>query len=159
MQRPHFTFHSFFLPLHKFIHCYPSEASLRQVASNCAVCISAKTGWKPKRHIAQSNALGTSWPSIWRAVSAKGKIRTMPHCLLLRLQRANKLITFYPGRLPWAIILLGIRPAIARNIGCCTITLNSSPFIVGNWHTAKTGWKPKRYIVQSNALGTSWPTI
>ena len=210
----------------------------------------------------------------------------MPHCLLLRLQRANELITFYPGRMPWAIILLGLRPATARNHdccntryclysldalhaateffeiirhvrvvpchsvammrnvtsvssqqqfrdlhlskgfsgnaglirigwgkelvqshsvphlimnsplhlerelyffsnfapplhdtsdaaqylwlwtfwnfvpqfpryrGCCAITLNSSPFTMENWHTAKTGWKPKRYIAQSNALGT-----
>ncbi len=43
----------------------------------------------------------------------------MPHCLLLRLQRANELITFYPGRMPWAIILLGLRPATARNHDCC----------------------------------------
>lgn len=47
----------------------------------------------------------------------------MTHYLLLRLQRANKLIILYPGRLPWAIILLGLRPATARNIGCCTITM------------------------------------
>lgn len=43
----------------------------------------------------------------------------MTHCLLLRLQLANKLITLYPGRLPWAIILLGLRPATARNHDCC----------------------------------------
>ena len=47
----------------------------------------------------------------------------MHHCLLLRLQRANKLITFYPGRMPWAIILLGLRPATARNISCCTVSM------------------------------------
>ncbi|MES5132195.1 hypothetical protein ABVC68_02950 [Hoylesella timonensis] len=47
----------------------------------------------------------------------------MPHCLLLRLQRANELITVPPGRLPWAIILLGLRPATARNISCCTISM------------------------------------
>ena len=47
----------------------------------------------------------------------------MPHCLLLRLQRANKLITSNPGRMPWAIILLGLRPATARNIGCCSTTM------------------------------------
>ena len=43
----------------------------------------------------------------------------MPHYLLLRLQRANKLITVPPRRLPWAIILLGLRPATARNHDCC----------------------------------------
>ena len=47
----------------------------------------------------------------------------MPHYLLLRLQRANKLITVPPGRLPWAIILLGLRPATAHNIGCCTVSM------------------------------------
>ena len=47
----------------------------------------------------------------------------MPHYLLLRLQRANKLITVHPGRLPWAIILLGLRPATARNISCCTVSM------------------------------------
>ncbi|WP_157757392.1 hypothetical protein [Hoylesella timonensis] len=63
----------------------------------------------------------------------------MPHYLLLRLQRANELITFYPGRMPWAIVLLGLRPAIARHISCCAMTWHPLPFIVGNWHTAKTG--------------------
>ena len=43
----------------------------------------------------------------------------MPHYLLLRLQRANELITFYPGRMPWAIVLLGLRLAIARNHDSC----------------------------------------
>ena len=47
----------------------------------------------------------------------------MSQYLLLRLQRANELITFYPGRMPWAIILLGLRPATARNISCCTISM------------------------------------
>ena len=43
----------------------------------------------------------------------------MPHYLLLRLQRANELITVPPGRMPWAIILLGLRPATARNHDSC----------------------------------------
>lgn len=47
----------------------------------------------------------------------------MTHHLLLRLQRANKLIIVPPGRLPWALILLGLRPATARNISCCTISM------------------------------------
>ena len=127
----------------------------------------------------------TIYLALWKS---KRKDKAMPHYLLLRLQRANKLITFYPGRMPWAIILLGLRPATARNIGCCTIamvtsflrlrpasahnhiyyttrrtivllglhpaisrtcgwftmTFNPLPFIVKNWHTTMTGWKPKR---------------
>ena len=47
----------------------------------------------------------------------------MPHYLLLRLQRANELITEPPGRMPWAISLLGLRPATAGNISCCTVSM------------------------------------
>lgn len=47
----------------------------------------------------------------------------MTQYILLRLQRANELITLYPGRMPWAIILLGLRPATARNISCCTVSM------------------------------------
>ena len=38
---------------------------------------------------------------------------------MLFRSRANKLITSNPGRMPWAIILLGLRPAIARNHDSC----------------------------------------
>ena len=68
----------------------------------------------------------------------------MPHYLLLRLQRANKLITLYPGRLPWAIILLGLRPATARNISCYTITMAYIIIYCGELAHSKDGLKAQK---------------
>ena len=63
------------------------------------IWLRARTGRSPNGNTAQGNALGVGSLTNWRAVSAKGKRKTL-HWLLLRLQRANYFVHCYPGCYP-----------------------------------------------------------
>ena len=74
----------------------------------------AETGRSPKRNTAQGNTLGTSVPTIQRAVSATGASEILVRSFLLLFQSANYLIHCYPGRCPGLISYWAFSPSLQR---------------------------------------------
>ena len=75
----------------------------------------AKTGWKPNKCIAQSNALGTVDPLFCALKEQKEEERKSTSLAPFALT-ARQLVNYrLPMVLPWAIFLLGLRPVFARN--------------------------------------------
>ena len=75
----------------------------------------AKTGWKPNKCIAQSNALGTVDPLFCALKEQKEEERKSTSLAPFALT-ARQLVNYrLPMVLPWAIFRLGLRPVFARN--------------------------------------------
>ena len=74
----------------------------------------AEAGRSPKRNTAQGNTLGTSVPTIQRAVSATGASEILVRSFLLLFQSANYLIHFCPGRCPGLISYWAFSPSLQR---------------------------------------------
>ena len=75
----------------------------------------AKTGWKPNKRIAQSNALGTGDP-LFCALKEQKESERRGTSLAPFALTARQLVNYrLPMVLPWAIFLLGLRPVFARN--------------------------------------------
>ncbi|WP_249858781.1 hypothetical protein [Prevotella sp. TCVGH] len=86
------------------------------------IWLRARTGRSPRRNTAQGNALGVCSLTNWRAVSAKGKRKTL-HWLLLRLQRANYFVHCYPGCYPGLYTYWAFSPSLQLFMFAATILL------------------------------------
>ena len=128
------------------VHCISTNTDDCILAST-DYSISAKTGWKPKKNIAQSNALGTvdhlfcalkeqkegecvptvnNFVDIWVCVLFSFCAYSAPVCLYIFTQGvALGCIPIGASPRPCSNVnsqnYLQVRPVFARNVGCCTM--------------------------------------
>ena len=156
----------------------------------------ARTGWKPKKNLAQSNALGTvdylfcalkeqkeggsvptanNFVDVWVWILFSFCAYSAPVCLYIHTQSValgyiligasprlcsnvnSQIICSFAQSLPIIVAVAQCHVAgiifnrvhcISTNTGYCILASTDSCML------AKTGWKPKKNLAQSNALGT-----
>ena len=109
------SFHKMINPKHcSSSHGYEQQWNDVRIVQCAATVVTAKTGRSPKRNTAQGNTLGTSVPTIQRAVSATGASEILVRSFLLLFQSANYLIHCYPGRCPGLISYWAFSPSLQQ---------------------------------------------
>ena len=80
----------------------------------------ATAGRSPNRIIAQGITLGGILLLFCALKEQKEVANTHRKIIPIALSERKLLGSLFPRVLPWAVILLGLRPVFAYNIDCCT---------------------------------------